>query len=469
MQTLIYSLKFIMTCLYISYNNSKILNKNIKNGLIKMSFLYVIFSIGYTYLSDVLHIEGNNTIFSTLCVSIVYMLVNRVEYLHSLIITFCSMAINQIAFFISSAITYFLIKSISFDNEYVTFLIISIIQITILILFWKIKRLNKGITFLKKWKDDEYINLLLLNLCSEILLIAIIISNYQENTTSKYGVIFIIIAIIMFITIWKSIKLYYKKQMMEKQLAETERKLTDKENEAKKLEEENLHFSEISHSIAHRQKALNYELEKLKMKTEISDELSIETQLNEINNELARKPNIKLDKTGIDKIDNMLEYLQSECIKNKIEFQLQINGNIFYMTNHYVTVDDLEILLADHIKDAIIAIKHTDTENKNILVKLGKINDIYGIYIYDSGIEFENETLNNLGKRPITTHKEEGGTGFGFMNTFQTLKKYKGSLEIEEIGKISNDNFTKIIKIIFDGKNNFNINSYRKYKINKLM
>ena len=118
-------------------------------------------------------------------------------------------------------------------------------------------------------------------------------------------------------------------------------------------------------------------------------------------------------------------------------------------------------MLADHIKDAIIAIKHTDNVNKSIFVRLGKIEDCYGLYIYDSGIEFEKETLENLGKKPSTTHKDEGGTGMGFMNTFDTLRKCKGSLIINEIGKPSKENYTKVIMIKFNNKNEFKVVSYK--------
>ena len=148
-------------------------------------------------------------------------------------------------------------------------------------------------------------------------------------------------------------------------------------------------------------------------------------------------------------------------VENNIDFQLQINGNIYHMTNNYIAKEDLEILLADHIKDAIIAINHSENINKSILVRIGKIDGIYGVYFYDSGIEFEFNTLLNLGKIPITTHKSEGGTGMGFMNTFKTLSKTKGSLEIEEIGKPSKSNFTKVLKFKFNNKNEYKIISYK--------
>lgn len=136
------------------------------------------------------------------------------------------------------------------------------------------------------------------------------------------------------------------------------------------------------------------------------------------------------------------------------------------MVNNFVSKEDLEILLADHIKNAIIAINYSNNVNKSILIRLGIIDGIYSLYIYDSGIEFEIDTLKNLGKKPSTTHADSGGTGMGFMNTFDTLNKYKASMIIEEYGKPSKDNYTKAIMIKFDKKNEFKICSYRDEQVN---
>ena len=201
------------------------------------------------------------------------------------------------------------------------------------------------------------------------------------------------------------------------------------------------------------------------MNNEVADEISLRKQIEDITKDLPDKKNIKLTKTGIEEVDDMLDYMQSECTQNKIEFQLQVIDSIFYMINHYINKDDLKILLADHIKDAIIAINHSDNINKSILVKIGKIAGVYGVYFYDSGIEFEIDTLVKLENKPITTHKDEGGTGMGFVNTFKKLRKCNASLEIEEIGKPTKDNYTKILKVEFDNKNEFRIKTYRKEEI----
>ena len=413
--------------LYVSYSNIKILNLSQNKKTKVFILLDIIATIVYACLCKILEMEINTTIFIEICVSIIYVILYKLKVLYSLLITIVSTAINQILFYIVAIILYFPIKLLNIEHEY-QFIIVLLIQFILLILFWRIKRIHNGITFLKKWKDDEYINLMLLNISSGILFIAVIISNYQEGVTSKFGIMLIIFAIVMFITIWKSLQLYYRQQMLERTLKQTQEELNNKNKEIEKLEAEILEFNGISHSIDHKQKALMHKLEQLQMNNEVADEISLRKQIEDITKDLPDKKNIKLTKTGIEEVDDMLDYMQSECTQNKIEFQLQVIDSIFYMINHYINKDDLKILLADHIKDAIIAINHSDNINKSILVKIGKIAGVYGVYFYDSGIEFEIDTLVKLGNKPITTHKDEGGTGMGFVNTFKALSKSNASL-----------------------------------------
>ena len=453
-------IKMLVMSLFTSYSNKKVLNLEEKINY-KWAIMYIITAILYICMSMLLNREINTTIFTLICISIIYTIIYKFKIMYSMLISAVSISINQILFYIASTFIYFPMKLLNIENRYLAFILIALVQAILLFLFWKIKGIRNGITFLKKWKNDEYINLLLLNASSAILFLIVIISNYQEGITSKFGVMLIIFAIVMFITIWKSLQLYYKQQMLEKVLEKTQKDLADKTEEVKKLEAENLSFSEISHSIAHRQDSLKHKLEKLSKNTEFADEISINAQIDNITKDLRKKTKIDLEKTGIEIVDDMLDCMQAKCLENNIDFQLQINGNIYHMTNNYIAKEDLEILLADHIKDAIIAINHCENINKSILVRIGKIDGIYGVYFYDSGIEFEFNTLLNLGKIPITTHKSEGGTGMGFMNTFKTLSKTKGSLEIEEIGKPSKSNFTKVLKFKFNNKNEYKIISYK--------
>ena len=386
---------------------------------------------------------------------------------NSLITTMISLSINYIIFSVSSFLWFLIFFNFNIKNNYINVIASLIIYAILIGRFSKIKRLKKGFTFLKSKLKNEYFDLLILNIGCVILFTIVILSNYEQLLSRKLTMALIVLAIMMFITIQKSLQLYYKQKMLVKDLEETKEELEDKKKEVAELEKENLEFSKVSHSIAHKQKALEHKLNELSMKSEIADEMDLKDRIENLNADLRKETIVVLDRTGIPEIDDMLSYMQSECVKNKIDFQLQLSGNIYTMINHYVSKDELEILLADHIKNAIIAIGYGDNVNKSILVRLGKLDGHYGLYVYDSGIEFEINTLLNLGKKPSTTHKDSGGTGMGFMNTFDTLRKHKASFVIEEYGKPVKDNFTKALKFKFDGKNEFKICSYRYEEIRK--
>ena len=381
--------------------------------------------------------------------------------------TIC-LSLNYIIFLISVAISYFPNYFMNIRNNYLSFAIIIAIYYILLYMFFKIKRFNKGFSFLKEKLVNEYFNVLVLNISIIILFLIITLYNYQIKITGNFGVALIIFAIIMFITIQKSIKQYYKQKMLIQELKETKEELENKKEEIKELEQENLNFSKTSHTIAHRQKSIEHKLNELIQKSETAEEIEIASKIQEISKEIGKQSTTTIVKTTISEIDNILKYMKAECEKNNIDYQVQIKGNLYHMTNNYIAKEDLEILLADHIKNAIIAINHSKNTNKSILVRIGLIDGIYGLHIYDTGIEFEIETLKQLGKKPATTHAEEGGTGMGFMNTFDTLKKYKASMTIKEIGKPNKDNYTKIIIIKFDQNNEFKITSYRQEKIGEI-
>lgn len=401
-------------------------------------------------------------------ISYIFFKTTKRTYSYSLVVTLISLSINYILFGISIFIGFVVYALIGTKNVTVNIIIIVLMYLLMIKYFIRIKRFKKGINFLKDKLENEYLNLLVLNISIMILFLIIILSNYNEEITEKVLPGLIIFSIIMFITIKKSLEMYYKQKLLIQDLEETKKELEDEKHENKELEKEILEYSKKSHSIAHKQKALEYKLNELMLKSEVASEIGLQDELSKISKEIQKDETVvELTKTGILEIDDMLKYMQSECTKNKIDFQLKVSGNIHYMVNNYVNKENLEILIADHIKNAIIAIQNSSNANKSILVRLGIIDGYYSLYIYDSGIEFEIETLKNLGKKPSTTHKDTGGTGMGFMNTFETLNKFKASIIIKEYNKPVKDNFTKLITIKFDNKNEYKIYSYRAQEIRK--
>lgn len=457
LDTYMYYFRLLVVNLGTYYIFLKIINgqKNRLANIIKMFFIFLV-----TFINLYVNVVTNNLTGTMITLLVLIVLFDKVGY-NTTSYTIISFGISNLIFFLSVMISG--IPGVLFRVYNFNISLVIIITIYILLLFFvmKSKRIKYGFSFLTSKSKNDYFDFVMISLSVIILFLIVVLKNNDFLITERMGIFVIMFAIIMFITIKKSFQVYYKQKLLMKQLEEAENEIINKQKEIEKLEQENLNFSKKSHSMAHKQRALEYKLNHLLMKEETSKELEIKTEIEKLSKELYQIPIEDLPSTEITQIDDMLEFMQSECVKNKIDFNLQIIGNVYHIINNIITVEQLEILIADHIKDAIIAIKHTDNINKSILVKLGKINECYGLYIYDSGIEFEKETLENLGKKPSTTHKDEGGTGMGFMNTFDTLNECKGSLVIKEIGKPSKDNFTKIIMIKFDGKNEYKVESYR--------
>ena len=458
-----YFLKGIVINLCTIYMNYKILNIQEKDNIAKAKIFLSLITL--TIISIIIRRYFNRTL-SMIAVDIfiafIFSNVTNKDMSFSLILTTISITVNYILYSIAISLSYIMFKIFDITNEYIILIGIIIMHSIMFRTLCKIKRLEKGITFFTKNANNQYFIILILNASCIVFLILTIVLNLETPIIRTLFVYMIIFAIIMFITIQKSLQLYYKQKLQEREVEEIKEELKNREKEIKELENENLKLNKKNHSIAHKQKALEYELKELLVNNQIMNQNHIKDKIENLSKEMQNETiSIELAKTNIEEIDSMLKYMQSECMKNKIDFQLQLNGNIHHMVNTYIEKEDLEILIADIIKNALIAINNSKNINKGILVRLGLIDGKYSLYVYDSGIEFGIDTLINLGIKPSTTHSNDGGTGMGWMNTFDTLKKYKASLVIDEYGKPVEDNFTKVIKIVFDNKNKYKIISYR--------
>lgn len=463
---IVYFLKICFMSTVTCYTAYKLTDNIImfKKKLIKI----IIINIVISYITTIIRYIFNLFI-SDICLIFILgcmqSIINKQKIGYSILLITIALAINYIILFLTTVLTFPINIFYNIKNDYINLMLIIIIYLILICLLFKIKKFKHGFLFLKRNIENEYIEIWVLNISSIILFSSIIFNSSNFQITRKLFIGFIIFSIIMFITIQKSLQLYYKQRLLVQDLEETKKELEDKKKEIKQLEQENLNFSKTSHSIAHKQKALEYKLNELALENEIAEEIDVKNRLNNITKQISEEPEIEIPKTNISEIDDMLNYMKSECIKNKIKFEVQLNGNIYQMINNHITKEELEILIADHVKNAIIAVNYSNNSNRSILVRIGKIDGQYSIYIYDSGIEFEINTLHKLGKIPSTTHKESGGTGMGFMNTFDTLKKHKASITINEYGKPAKDNYTKVIMIVFNKKDEFNIISYRQKEI----
>lgn len=408
------------------------------------------------------------------------------KIIYSIIITFISFAIVYLLYIISILLSGLTLKTVipTINHNNILILILAyIIETIILHYFFSIRRFKNGISFLQNEDKVSNVGITGLTFIGITIIVFLLLNDYRGYKFNTYLFTFIVIEIIC-MTIWirRKITKYYKQKLKEKTIEELENEIKQKDLEISKILKENQDIATINHKYSNRIKSLEEISAQILSKPEIIEKMKVEfgtdfgdiqKQINKISEEYSKEmqENIKhekqLVKTGIFGIDNILEYMKKEAEKSNIKFELKINANIKYMIENIIDQSKLETLLGDHIKDAIIAINHSNNTYRSILTIIAIIEDCYEICIYDTGIEFEIETLLNLGTKPITTHKETGGSGIGFMTTFQTLKETKASLIIEEKHEMNNTDYTKAVRIRFDGKNEYRISSYRAEKIKK--
>ena len=265
----------------------------------------------------------------------------------------------------------------------------------------------------------------------------------------------------------------YENNMQIRTINIQEEEIKEKDNIIESLKEENLKLSETIHKYNNRFGALQNAIINKLNNEETSEELSIMLEdLNQMSDSFSNEVveatinKIILPKTNIYEIDNIFEYMGNMAINNKIGFDLKINNSINDLVDRLISKEDFCTLIGDHIKDAIIAINSSSNKKRHIMSVLGIVDECYEFSIFDTGIEFEMNTLLKLGEERITTHKDSGGSGIGFMTTFKTLKKCNGSLAIEEYPVDSY--YTKQIIFRFDGLNEYRIHSFRNDEIKEL-
>ena len=478
------SLKYSFIIIMSFYIMTKIINKL----YIKKKFLFIItivsifLGILYTLLS---YYIPELIIFPilVLAISLCIDFTNKIRIEDSIIISFLSTTMS-LAFYILSVTLFLLIVTLPVfnidKNNPLIFLFSAVIDVILVSIFFNIPRFKNGFSFLK---DSENINSI--SIVGLIFSGALIIfySSTRSLITSSSRLIGIIGAILImigiFIWIKRNITLDYQDRMKNRKIENLEKELADKEKINAELTEEIKSLTMINHQYNSRIKAAKQEIEKLAFafknstNTEFSTELSEVTKLvNNLSSEYSNKVNSvlkyskPLPKTNVKGVDSILEHMKLESTKKNINFDLKVNCSVKHLIEKFISQSELETLISDHVKDAIIAVGYSESTPRSICVIFDIIDNCYRFSVYDSGIDFEIDTLVNLGLDAITTHKDDGGTGLGFLTTFGTLDKCKASLVIDEIN-FKNSNFSKSVNIIFDGKHEYIVRSSRTEEIKK--
>lgn len=431
-------------------------------------------SICYIFMKIILNNNFLVMILFSYCVQIIFMKMCTKDKRKSIITSgIISNVIVYVVFLISLLIELIPKQILKINNQTIDMILTLLLETILISIFINMKRIRKGISFLKDPMENEYLCIIMMSISSVIIFAYCMFGSSDEYWVNNTFFVILTLFIIMIVLIQKTLTLYYKQKLLAQNIEEYKAAIASKDAEIKSLSEEKYKISKLNHEFYNRQKALIHKVEEIiNMNTEAAEELDLSKQINDLTKEYTDKAKEiktldKLQSTGITEIDDMFKYMQSECKSKNIQFNLQINGNIYHMINNKIAQNKLVTMIGDHLRDAIIAIEFSENSFKSILAILGENNGIYEFCVFDTGIEFKIDTLLKLGLEPATTHKDSGGTGIGFMTTFETMSETKASLIINEMHEMNNTDYTKSITIRFDGKNEYRIKSYRSDEIKK--
>ena len=345
-----------------------------------------------------------------------------------------------------------------------------IVQFFLCYIITKLRIINKSFHYL-----DNISNFGIgLIISSYIFGFSLLLIHYKE-LNSKFG--FILLACIPLLLVgfilWirSMVKRFYKSKLQDRMDEYTKKEMENKNKRIEQLEAEVTTLAKQVHRDNHLMTSVDRSVQELAEceSTEQREQIigEIHTMYLERNDSIAKEQqkNKILPSTGFALIDSSLSELYVKAAARGIGFDLTVSEEPYYLVNNIISQTDLQTLLCDHIKDAIIAVETAGITNGRILVTIEKNDSIFEITIRDNGVDFEPDTLAKLGREQVTTHADDGGSGIGFMTTFETLQKTKGSLIITEYEQKTP--FSKSVAFVFDGLNRFVISTYRKEELEK--
>lgn len=250
-----------------------------------------------------------------------------------------------------------------------------------------------------------------------------------------------------------------------------ENTIADKDKQIKELEANNAYLAQIIHKYRKVIPAMELSVMELLQNngnwdtnTLKSNAQALQVQLEELraerNNLLDnyQKDMVVTPQSGLHTIDAMIALMEKQAKEQWVRYKTQIDPSIKELALTSIKEADLLHLLGDLIENALHAVNESD--HKEILIHISKLNGCLLLEVSDSGAAFDIETYQHFGNEPFTSHEADGGSGTGLMEIWKLKKEYKISLYIYEY-EIDSNVYTKKISFLFDKKNHFLLKTFR--------
>lgn len=421
----------------------------------------------------------------TLVISALYIsLSTKTKLIFTFVATLLSLSISIIALAISSIFIGLLMITCFSDNPFISMwsiIAVGLVQLLIVISIFKSNRLRTGMPFLyNKSRITLGFSLSLIIVIVFLLFQHIILTPYLPRLILLLS--FLSIAFLL-IHWWKrKITQEYVEKLRLEDWENMQKKISARDQKIEELKTDNDNLGNIIHKDNKLIPAMEYavcnylqtvsEMNEEEVKQQGSDLIlqlqqsgaDLLLQLQQVAAEREgilnayEKNSNKHPEIGIASIDAVIQYMERRAVESGIRYKMQFDPELKENILKHVEEHDVLHLLSDLIENAIIAAVHN--EKKEIRIHLGFSYDNLFFDIYDSGVPFTTETYQNFGNQRYTTYADSGGSGIGLTDIWKLKRKYKASLQIYEYAS-EEDPFTKKIRILFDRKNHFLIQTYR--------
>lgn len=334
-------------------------------------------------------------------------------------------------------------------------LLLGLLQFLGIVCLFHTRRLSRGLPFL--WDlENSYTG----TFTSIAILTAVSFLSLNNDIHFIYFVLIFSIVVwgIALLFWWKErITKKYLDQVNARTAQEFEETISAKDSEIAYLREQNNALAKMIHKDNKLIPAMEYSVQKLFRSAESSENISFREEalklLKELEQTFQNRNGLlrdyeltakQLPPTGIVSVDILLTYMLQKSAKQNISFDVIIPEDIQSITER-INREDLRTLLADLLENALIAASESD--QKKVLLIIGNKDGVYTLDVYDSGPSFSREVLSNFGSRPVTTHKNSGGSGIGLMTISELCTKYHAVFTVEDLTE--NLSYRKKVSVCF--------------------
>ena len=358
------------------------------------------------------------------------------------------------------SITFYNIKS-EMLRDIIVQTIISIIQIVLTILLFKIKRLQSGI---KSDKKDATFEILLY---FSVFIIFTLMLLYRKSVTQSITetVILIIALFGLLLIVWwfRHITNTYREAVKQRNVERLENTIETYKLNSVETDLQVAVYAKLFHylnkavpdcaALAERAAAQSGCAEAYAVKDLL---LSVLRAMNVANEKCSLQ---SIPQTGVSVVDAPIIRLYTAAENRNFRVSADVSADVRgWFTEGKLCKDDMHILLTYLCDNAIIAA--LGSSDANVRLELGETEYAEPlIRVYDSGEQFDEGVLAKLGLEPVTSRAGAGGSGIGLFTVFEILTKYGASFTLDEAPQ--NYTFKKFIEIAFDGRREVKVRTCR--------